>query len=165
MRPKRAQQNDWIEVEDSPHVDKGNDEQEESRQNDQEACETVLDDGAGAESEQFDQYQEMEMSEAKSEVPSAVEHQETETQLSQEPPQPAYTNFQKPMEFEMEPEPNNNATSATAKEFVKQFQEAIDRKDGASLSELLFDAELEDENISEEIDIGWYEKMAAKLTQ
>lgn len=69
------------------------------------------------------------------------------------------------MEFEMEPEPNNKATSELAKDFIAQFQEAINKGDGAQLSELLFDAELEDDNISEEIDIGWYEKMAAKLTQ
>ena len=69
------------------------------------------------------------------------------------------------MVFEMAAAPANKACSDLAKEFIAKLQAAIDNSDGNQLSDVLFDVEIDGEDVVNEIDIEWYEKMAAKLNQ
>ena len=56
--------------------------------------------------------------------------------------------------------PSNNPKSEEAKSFIKQFQSAIDNKDGTQLSDLIFDAECGDEDLVDQLDFQWYGQFA-----
>ena len=56
--------------------------------------------------------------------------------------------------------PSNNPKSEEAKSFIKQFQSAIDNKDGTQLSDLIFDAECGDEDLVDQLDFQWYGQLA-----
>ena len=49
-----------------------------------------------------------------------------------------------------------------AQEFMTRLNQALEQKDGNELSEIVFDAELEDE-VAAQIDLEWYEQQAAQL--
>ena len=53
--------------------------------------------------------------------------------------------------------------SPLAKDFLDKLQAALLQGDGATLSDLVFDAECE--NLGSQIDITWYENQAAELVE
>lgn len=53
--------------------------------------------------------------------------------------------------------------SPLAKDFLDKLQAALLQGDGATLSDLIFDAECE--NLGNQIDINWYEEQAAGLVE
>ena len=51
--------------------------------------------------------------------------------------------------------------SEAAKNFIAQFEKAIEQKDGDLLGDLIYDAEMDD--MQDEIDIEWYSLTCANL--
>ena len=55
--------------------------------------------------------------------------------------------------------------SEEAKNVEKSFQDAVKSGDGELLSNLIFDADMEDDTLATQIDLQWYEKKASDLMQ
>ena len=79
-----------------------------------------------------------------------------------EAPTPLSTKNPTPIQMSGAPKVLSQNLSGEAKDFVRQFEEAIQQGDGQLLSDLVYDADMEGDL---QLDLQWYENKAAQLLQ